>query len=186
MDQVPYAEVARRGPGPVLTRAVELGYSAGAPWLEGEGIVQRLGLALRRERGALEIAAGVDGGRGALGNQELTIHQWELLGYVDGRWRFPVGVWLPYLGVRGGAGWVHQTLERDQEQTIQSVFGQGRLPARDGMVGVALVTAGTEVPLAPRLLARIEAFGGAVAPHLAGGWTARPHGGGRVAVGWRW
>ena len=186
MAEVPYAEVARRGAGPVHTRAVELGYSAGAPWLEGEGLVQRIGLALRREQGTWEIAAGVDVGQGDLRGQELAIRQLETLGYGDLRARVPVGAYLPYLGLRIGAGWVHQTLERDQEQTVQRVFGQGSIPARNGLVTLGLLTAGVEVPLAARLLARVEGFGGGVAPRLASGWSLRPHGGARVALGWRW
>jgi hypothetical protein len=186
MAEVPYAEVARRGAGPVHTRAVEVAYSAGGPWLEGEGVVQRLGAAIRRERGAWEIAAGLDVGRGTLRAQGLSIHQLETAAYGDLRWRVPVGAWLPYLGLRLGGGWVHQTLDRDQQQAIETVFGQGPLPARDGIVGLALLTAGVEVPLADRVLLRVEGFGGGVAPHLASGWGARPTAGARAAVGWRW
>jgi Caspase domain len=186
MAQVPYAEVARRGAGPVHTRAVELGYTAGGPWLEGAGLVQRLGASVRSERGAWELAAGLDVGRGALRGQDLSIHQLETAAYGDLRWRVPEGPWLPYLGLRLGGGWVHQTLERDQEQAIQTAFGQGPLPARDGVVGLGFLTAGVEVPLADRVLARVEGFGGAVAPHLASGWSLRPTGGARATVGWRW
>ena len=186
MDQVPYAQVARRGAGPVHTRALEIGYSAGGSWLEGEGLMQRLGMALRREHGAWEVAAGVDVGRGDLRGQDLTIRQLETLGYGDLRWRVPAAAYLPYLGLRMGVGWIHQSLERDQEQTLQRVFGQGPLPSRDGVAGLGLLTAGVEVPLEARVLARVEGFGGVVTPHLASGWMARPNGGARVAVGWRW
>ena len=186
MDQIPYAEVARRGPGPVHTRAVEIGYGAGAPWVQGEGVVQRIGLALRQERGAWELAAGVDVGQGSLRGQDLTIHNVETLGYGDLRWRVPAGAYLPYLGLRLGAGWVHQSLQREQEQTLQAVFGQGPLPDRDGVVMLGLLTAGVEVPLAARVLARVEGFAGGVAPRLAAGWTIHANGGARVAMGWRW
>jgi hypothetical protein len=60
------------------------------------------------------------------------------------------------------------------------------MPARNGLVTLGLLTAGVEVPLAARLLARVEGFGGGVAPRLGSGWTLRPHGGARVALGWRW
>ena len=173
-------------PSSVAANASKGMYGAGTPWLEGGGVAQRLGLAVRRERGAWEVAAGVELGRGDVRAQDLTIQQLETLAYADLRWRVPLGVALPYVGARAGGGWVHQTFERDQERMVQAVFGQSAIPGRDGAVGLALLTAGAEIPFAARLFARLEAFGGAVVPHLAAGWTARPYAGGRAAVGWRW
>jgi hypothetical protein len=186
MEQLPYAQVVRRGAGPVHTRAVELAYAAGTPWLEGEGLTHRVDLAVRRERGAWEVAGGVELGRGELRGQDLTIRQLETLAHVDGRWRLPVDTALVTLGLRAGVGWVHQSLERDQEAALQAIFGQGALPARDGLVAVSLATGGVELPLTARLFARGELFGGALAPHLATGWVARPLAGARVGLGWRW
>jgi hypothetical protein len=51
---------------------------------------------------------------------------------------------------------------------------------------LGLLTAGVEVPLAARVLARVEGFGGGVAPRLAPGWRVHANGGARVAMGWRW
>jgi hypothetical protein len=186
MEQVPYAEVARRGPRAIRPRALEVGYALSSPVIPGQGLAQRVSLGLRRERGPWDVGASVSAGLASIRGEALSIDQTELWGHLDLRWRVPIGWLLPYLGARGGAALVHQSFTRDQESMIQEVFDVSAMTARNGLAAEALATTGLEIPLATTLSARAEATFGVAAARLEAGWEGRPSVGARAALGWRW
>ena len=184
MDQLPYAEVARRGSDPRRTWAVEVGGGVRSGIVDGAGITPLLGVALVRERGPWELAFGVEAAMVDFATIGLTTSQTELWGRADGRLRFPVAWTLPYVGLSLGAGWIHQSLERPNESTIRAVFGSG-VPSRDGFAARLMPTAGLELPVSGRLAFRLEGGAGVSLVHGEPGWSLAFAAAGWLAGGMR-
>jgi hypothetical protein len=184
MDQLPYAEVARRGTGPRRTWAVELGLGVRAGVVSGAGITPVLGAALLRERGPWAFAIGLEAATVDFDAKGLSATQRELWGRADARLRWPVAWTLYYLGLSLGVGWIHQTFARPEERVIRAVFGSG-VPNRDGLAIRFVPTAGLELPLTGRLALRIEGGAGLNLARTERGWTASPAAVGGVASGLR-
>jgi hypothetical protein len=174
MEQVPYAEVARRGAGPTRAWAVELGLGAHAGVVTGAGMTPAVGAALLRERGPWAFAIGFELASVDFAAQQLSATQRELWGRLDTRLCWPVGWTLPYLGVSLGVGWIHQTFVRPEEGVIRDVFHVSGVPARDGLAGRLMLTAGLELPLSGRVSLRLEAGGGMTVVRAERGWSALP------------
>jgi Caspase domain len=186
MEQVPYAQVARRGADSIHPYAIEVGAVIASGALDGQSLGPRLSLGLRRERGPWELAVGVELGQASFRGRSLDIEQRELFAHLSVRWRLPLGWLLPYLGARAGAGLIHQSLVRDQEDVIQDVLGKPPIADKVGGAGTGHVLAGVEVPLSLRTGLRAEAQGGAIAPRLESGWQLRPAIGFHLSGLWRW
>lgn len=159
MDQIPYAEVARRGAGPARTWAVEVGFGMRAGSVEGAGLTPGASAALMRERGAWAFALSVELAATSFSARGMDATQREVWGRWDTRLRWPVSWVLPYVGVGIGLGWVHQSFTRPEERVIRAVFGAG-VPARDGLAGRLMLTSGLELPLSQRIALRAEIGGG--------------------------
>jgi hypothetical protein len=185
MEQAPYIEVTRRGFTNVRPWAVELGIGGITPDVRGAHIVPSYALQLRRERGPWDFAIGVSASFDDYPAQSLAITQRELWLGADARLRFPLHWALPYAGAHAAAAWVHQTLERDNEQKIRQVFNVPTLADRDGALLQLLAALGLELPLSARALARIEVAFGVTVGRVEPGWAARPTANGRIAGGWR-
>jgi hypothetical protein len=185
MDQVPYAEVARRGAGPTRTWAVELELGLHAETVAGAGLTPAVGAALRRERGPWAFAVGVELTAADFAAREVDVAQRELWGRVDAHLRWPIAWTLPYLGMSLGGGWIHQSFVRPDERVIHEVFGVSGVPDRDGFAGQALLTAGLELPLTGRMLFGLEGGGGVIVVRLAHGWTVLPAALARLSGGFR-
>jgi hypothetical protein len=173
MDQVPYAEVARRGAGPTRSWAVELGLGVHAGVVTGAGLTPAVGAALLRERGPWAFAVGFELASVDFAAQQLSATQRELWGRADARLRWPVAWTLPYLGISLGVGWVHQAFTRPEEGVIRDVFHVS-VPNRDGLAGRLVLTAGLELPLSGRVCVRLEAGGGVTGVHGERGWSVLP------------
>ena len=146
MEQVPYAEVARRGPGLPRVWTLELALGAHAGVIDGAGITPSVGAMLQRDRGPLALAFGVEVARVTFDAQALSIAQDEVWARGEARLRAPLGWILPYAGVELGIGLVHQSLVRAQERAIEDTFGVGALPNRNGVAGALELTLGAEIP----------------------------------------
>lgn len=174
MDQVPYAEVARRGAGPTRSWAVELGLGVHAGVVTGAGMTPAVGAALLRERGPWAFAVGFELASVDFAAQQLSATQRELWGRVDTRLRWPIAWTLPYLGISLGVGWIHQALTRPEEGVIRDVFHVSGVPDRDGLAGRLMLTAGLELPLTGRASMRLEAGGGVTGVRTERGWSVLP------------
>lgn len=129
MEQVPYTEVARRGPGLPRLWALELGLQLNTAAVEGAGLTPALAAMLVRELGALELAAGVSGGYSSFTGRALTISQYEGWAAVAGRHRVPLQLLLPYVGIAAAAGVMHQGLTRAQETAPRKPVQASQAPA---------------------------------------------------------
>jgi Caspase domain len=184
MDQLPYAEVARRGTSPRRTWAVELGFALRSGVVDGQGATPALGAALLRERGPLLFAVGVEAGLTEFEGRQLFATQRELWARADMRWRWPVGWLLPYVGLSLGVGWIHQTFARPDERTIREVFGS-HVPSRDGIAARLQPTSGLELPLSARTVLRVEVGAGMNLARTASGWSPSIAALGGVSAGLR-
>jgi len=184
MDQLPYAEVARRGAGPRPTWSLEFGLGAHAGIVDGAGLTPALGAALARERGPWTFAVGFELARVGFEAQRIGASQREFWGRLDTRLRWPVAWLLPYLGMSVGVGWIHQSFERPQERVIREVFGSG-VSDLDGLALRLLLTAGLELPLTGRVTMRLEAGGGVNLAHTQRGVRALPAALGALSAGLR-
>jgi len=184
LEQVPYAEVARRGASPLRLWWLELGAGFGTGVVNGSGGTPRLGVALGREYGPWALSGGVDFGVDSFRGERMEIDQRELWASFDARLRFPVTWLLPYVSAHGAVGWVHQSITRDQEQMIRAVFDTGAVPSRDGPAGQLRAALGLELPW-QRWLVRVEVAGGVMLSPVDEGLLARPLVLGRVISGLR-
>ncbi len=185
MEQVPYADVARRGPGLPRVWSLELGLAASSGAVQGAGVTPALSLMLQRERGPLELAAGVLAGRTQFDARALSVEQYEVWARGEARLRMPLGFTLPYAGVGLSAGVVQQAFTRDQERTIQRVFDMSGMPNRTGAAARLELALGVEVPLSARITLRLAGSAGATAARVENGLQVRPVAGVLLAAGTR-
>lgn len=185
MEQVPYTEVARRGPGLPRLWSLELGLQLSTGVIRGAGLTPALAAMAVRELGALELALGVSAGYTGIDARALAISQFEGWGILAGRYRRPMSLLLPYVGVVAAAGVIHQSLTRDQEESIQRAFDMRSLSDRTG-IGLRIAAAvGCELPLSARLVLRLELNAGVTAARGEGGLRALPLISTLVAIGMR-
>jgi hypothetical protein len=173
MDELPYAEVARRGAGPRRTWVAELGFGVHTGSVEGAGLTPAVAVALLRERGPWTFAIGLELAYVEFAAQQLATSQRECWGRLDARLRWPVSWILPYLGMSFGVGWIHQSFQRPQESVIREVFGS-RVPDIDGVAGRLLLTVGLELPISGVVTLRLEGGGGGNLAHTQGGLRMSP------------
>lgn len=185
MAQVPYAEVARRGPTLPRVWSLELGLDAHNGVVEGAGITPGLTLMIQRDRGPLELAGGVQAARTEIDAQDLTVVQYEVWARGEARLRMPVGMSLPYAGLSASGGVVRQTLTRDQERAIRDTFGASALPRRTGAAGRLELTLGVELPLSTRITMRIGGSVGASMARAERGLRVLPAAGAQLAASTR-
>jgi hypothetical protein len=185
MAQVPYAEVARRGPTLPHVWSLELGLDAHNGVIEGAGVTPGLALMLQRDRGPLELAGGVQAARTEIDAQNLTVVQYEMWARGEVRLRMPLGLSLPYAGLSVSAGMMQQTLTRDQERAIRDTFGASALPRRTGAAGRLELTLGVELPLTTRFTMRIGGSVGASAARVERGLRLLAAAGAQLAVSTR-
>jgi hypothetical protein len=185
MEQVPYADVARRGPGVPRVWSLELGLAASSGVVQGAGVTPALSLMLQRERGPLELAAGVLAGRTQFDARALSVEQYEVWVRGEARLRMPLGFTLPYAGVGLSAGVVQQAFTRDQERTIQRVFDMSGMPNRTSAVARLELLLGVELPLSARITLRLNGSAGATAARTENGLQVRPAAGVLLAAGTR-
>ena len=185
MAQVPYTEVARRGPGLPRLWQFELGLQLSSATIEGAGLTPALAATLVREFGALELAFGVSAGYAGFKGQALSISQYEGWALAEGRWREPLGLLIPYLGVGVSAGLIHQTLTRDRERTIASAFNMGPMDDRNGAAIRLAASVGVELPLSARTALRFAISAGATGARVEGGIRVLPAGAALLAIGVR-
>jgi hypothetical protein len=185
MAQVPYTEVARRGPGLPRLWQFELGMQLSSAAIQGAGLTPALAAMLMREFGALELAFGLSGGYAGFNGQALSISQYEGWVFAEGRWRAPLGLLLPYVGINVSAGLLHQTLTRDQEQAIDSTFNMRPMDDRTGPALRLAGTLGVELPLSARATLRFEISAGATGAGVEHGIRVLPAGAALLAIGVR-
>jgi hypothetical protein len=185
MAQIPYTEVARRGPGLPRLWALELGLQLSTATVEGAGVTPALAVMFVRELGALELAAGVSAGYTGIDARALSISQYEGWAGVEGRWRVPLSLLLPYAGLGAAAGFIHQSLTRTQEAAIQRTFNTGPLDDRNGAAFRFTGTVGFELPLSARATLRFAVNAGVTAARVERGLRALPTGSLLVAMGIR-
>lgn len=185
LEQVPYTEVARRGPGVSRQWSLELGMQLHTATLRGAGLTPLLAAMLVREHGALELSLGVSAGYTRFDGRALTVSQYEGWASVEGRYRVPLQLLLPYAGVVVAAGVVHQGLVRQQEPAIRSTFDMGALADRNGAAFRLAAALGFQVPLSARFALRLELNAGVTVPGVERGLYALPMVGALVAIGMR-
>jgi hypothetical protein len=185
MEQVPYMEVARRGTGPVRAFVLELGATLGTGIVAGAELTPRVGPALQREHGPWTFGLGLELGYTAFGARELAASQRELWASAEARLRYPLWWMLPYVGLRASAGLIHQSFTREREREIRDVLLAPPVPDRDGLAGQLLLLGGLELPLAARLMLRLDAGVGATAARGDAGWSLQPTIVSRIAGGHR-
>jgi hypothetical protein len=184
MDELPYAEVARRGAGPRRTWVGELGFGVHTGSVDGAGLTPAVGVALLRERGPWTFAIGLELAYVEFAAQQLATSQRECWGRLDARLRWPVSWILPYLGMSFGVGWIHQSFQRPQERVIREVFGS-RVPDIDGVAGRLLLTGGLELPISGVVTLRLEGGGGGNLANTQGGLRMSPAAQAALSVGLR-
>lgn len=185
MERVPYTEVARRGPGVPRLWALELGMQLTTGAIEGAGLTPSLAVMLVRELGALELSVGALGSYASFDARALSISQYEGWGAAAGRYRWPLHLMLPYVGMTAAVGVIHQGLTREQEGAIQQTFDMQSLPDRTGLAMRLTAAAGFELPLSARLTLRVELGAGVTAARVERGLRALPLGSTLVAIGMR-
>jgi hypothetical protein len=185
MEQVPYAEIARRGPGLPRLWQLELGLLMSSAAVKGAGLTPALSAMLVRELGALELSLGAAVGYASIDARALAISQYEGWASFAGHFRMPLQILLPYVGVAAAVGVIHQSLTRDQEDAIQRTFDMGSLADRTGMAFRLAALVGLELPLSARLTLRVELSAGVTAASVERGLRALPMGGALVALGLR-
>jgi hypothetical protein len=184
LEQVPYADVARRGGVAVRVWSLEMSTTLGSGVVDGTGMTPRLGVAIGRERGPWAFSSGFELALERFRAQRLRVDQQELWGFGEARLRTPFGWALPFLSARVELGWIHQSLLRDQERVFRDVLDEDALPPRNGAAGQLQIGAGLELPLG-RFAMRLEAAAGLVAAPTNGHLDARPELVGRLTAGWR-
>jgi hypothetical protein len=185
MAQVPYTEVARRGPGLPRLWQFELGMQLSSAAIRGAGLTPALAATLMREFGALELAFGVSAGYAGFNGQALSISQYEGWAFGESRWRAPLGLLMPYIGLSVSAGLIHQALTRDQERAIDSTFNMRPMDDRTGMAIRLAGTLGVEAPLSARITLRFAISAGGTAARVEHGIGVLPAGAALLAIGMR-
>jgi hypothetical protein len=185
MAQVPYGEVARRGPGVPRLWTLELGLQLSTATVQGAGVTPAVVAVLARELGALELALAAAAGHTGVDARALAISQYEGWLGVEGRYRLPLGFMLPYAALGAAAGYVHQSLTREQEAAIQRTFNMGPMADRNGFAVRVMGALGLELPLGARGTLRLAVSAGVTAVRVERGLRALPTGSVLVAIGWR-
>jgi hypothetical protein len=185
MEQVPYAEVARRGAAAPRVWALELGPAAHSATVAGAGFTPGLAVMLQRERGPLVFAAGVEAARTEFAGRALTVKQYELWARGETRLGEPLGWTLPYLGVALSVGVLQQELVRARERQVQLTFGGQGLDSRTGLAVRLELVLGIELPLSARSSLRIAAGAGGVGARGEDGLKLLPSAGVQLAAGMR-
>jgi hypothetical protein len=153
--------------------------------LQGAGLTPALGAMLTREFGGLELAFGVAAGYVGFNGQALSIAQYEGWALAESRWRAPLGLFLPYVGIGVSAGLIHQALTRDREQAIDSTFNMRPMDDRIGLAIRLAGTLGVELPLSVRATLRFAISAGATGARVEHGVGVLPTGAALLAIGMR-
>jgi hypothetical protein len=162
-----------------------MGAQLSSATVPGSGLTPALAALLVREYGTLELAFGVSAGYARFDGRALSISHYEAWANVESRWRAPLGLLLPYIGVSVSAGLIHQSLTRDQEQAIDRTFNMRPMDDRTGMAIRVAGSLGVELPVSARTTLRFAISAGGTGAQLERGIRVLPTGSALLAIGVR-
>ncbi len=153
-----FADVVAKGGTIELTpSAVFLSATLATSPLTGTGPRWNVGVGLRQTWGEYWATATASYGHTHFRGESIFVNENAAAFSLAGGMRFFWSAFIPYLGIAVDITGIRQNFVRDNEATIERVFGGGPLPIRAG-VGVALAPVlGLEIPLPLRAFVDVEA-----------------------------
>ncbi len=184
--RLPTRQVRLRGSEPLVLRPwqIGIGYALSSGSVEGMSAGHFAEVSLRRGWTSSFARARIGATQGALTAESFSLQQNELLVALGGGLTFPVWLFELGLGVEGRVSFVHQQINRSDEEQAKRVFGIEESERSDRIYAAGpFLTA--MLPLGDRVWISAELAGGvARVPLYDQTLSWRGSAQGRVGLGW--